>query len=138
MIEDPDIRKAFDKFATPVRARLLTLRSRILEVASETPGVGRLQEALKWGQPAYVTAESGSGTTIRLGCDRKEPGIAKLYVPCQTSLIEQFRGQYGELLCFSGNRAVVPGAMKPDEQDALRHCIALALTYHATRKRRTR
>ena len=135
MTEHPDIREAFDKFDAPVRTRLLTLRSMIFAVAAETPCVGRLQETLKWGQPAYVTAETGSGTTMRLGCDRKESGIAKLYVPCQTSLIEQFRAHYGALLCFSGNRAVVPGTMKPDEQDALRHCIALALTYHATRRR---
>jgi hypothetical protein len=33
----------------------------IFDVARQTKGVGKLQETLKWGEPAYVTAESGSG-----------------------------------------------------------------------------
>jgi hypothetical protein len=32
-----------------------------------TPGVGALHETLKWGQPAYLTPETRSGTTLRLG-----------------------------------------------------------------------
>jgi hypothetical protein len=40
IIVDPKVQKAFDIFSPPVRKKLMTLRSLIIEVASETEGVG--------------------------------------------------------------------------------------------------
>jgi hypothetical protein len=49
---------------------LLALRRVIFATAAATPGVGVLTETLKWGEPAHVTAETASGSTIRLGWSR--------------------------------------------------------------------
>jgi len=38
----------------------------IFDVAKKTPGVGKLEEDLRWGQPSYLTLETGSGSTIRI------------------------------------------------------------------------
>lgn len=54
-------------------------------------GVGRLQETLKWGEPAYVTAESGSGSTIRINRHRKQDGQYAIYFHCRTNLVDTFR-----------------------------------------------
>ena len=52
---------------SPVRARLLDIRALIYSVATKTGGVGPLTETLKWGEPAYLTEASKSGTTISSG-----------------------------------------------------------------------
>ena len=103
------------------------LRSLILETAAGTPGVGPLEETLKWGQISYLTTQSGSGTTIRLDMDRPS-GQAALYVNCKTDLVSRFRTRYPESFAYQGDRAVI----LPREPDvaALQHIIALALTYH--------
>jgi len=67
-----------------VRQRLLALRWLILDTAAATAGVGRIEEALKWGQPSYLTTNPKSGSTIRI--DQVPPGGYALYVHCQTNL----------------------------------------------------
>jgi hypothetical protein len=54
----------FKAYPPAVRTRLLALRELVFDVAATTPEVGRLTETLKWGQPSYLTAESGSGTLV--------------------------------------------------------------------------
>jgi hypothetical protein len=34
---------------------MLALRASVLKTAVQTPGVGDIEESLKWGEPAYVT-----------------------------------------------------------------------------------
>ena len=62
-----DVAAAFATFPAAVRGRLLDVRRVIFATAEELEGVGPLTEALKWGEPAYLTAASKSGSTIRLG-----------------------------------------------------------------------
>ena len=88
-LEDPNVERAFADFTTDVRPGLLELRELIFDVAARTDGVGRIQETLKWGQPAYLTPETKSGTTIRLGC-LKAGGFA-IYVHCQTSVVSEIQ-----------------------------------------------
>lgn len=135
-VGDPAVRAVIDATPQPARDRLLALRALILETAAATPGVGRIEETLKWGQPSYLTPETKSGTTIRIDAVRDEPGRVALYVHCQTSLIDRFRELYPDDLSFEGNRAVLLGADAPLPEAPLRHCIGLALTYHAQKKRR--
>jgi hypothetical protein len=59
-IADSTVEAVFDAYPRPVRAKLLALRRLILDTAKRTEGVGRLQETLKWGQPSYLTSETGS------------------------------------------------------------------------------
>ena len=97
-----------------------------------TPGVGRIEETLKWGQPSYLTPETGSGTTVRI--DAHSGGGVAMFVHCQTDLVATFRRHYPGL-DYEGARAIVMRDGPVDEA-ALRHCIGLALTYHP-RKRPT-
>ena len=63
----------------------------ILTTAATTQGVGELQETLKWGEPAYVTAETGSGSTIRIDWKKSEPDQYAMYFNCNTNLVATFR-----------------------------------------------
>ena len=114
-----------------MRAALLRLRTLIQETAAATEGVGPLEEALKWGQVSYLTAQSGSGTTVRIDRDKKT-GRPAIYVNCQTDLLTRYRALYPDAFGYDGDRGVVL-APHADEA-ALRHVIALALTYHARKK----
>jgi hypothetical protein len=106
----------------------------IFEVAAATPGVGKLEETLKWGQPSYLTTSSKSGTTIRLDRLSGAADQYALFVPCQTDLVQQFKEIYPNSLRFQGTRAVVMNTEDAAPVEALRHCIALALTYKVRKK----
>ena len=95
----------------PARAGLRALRQMILDTAGSTEGVGAIQEALKWGQPSYLTPETGSGSTIRI--DRVKPADDQvaIFFHCQTDLVATFRELYPEL-SYSGNRAILLDARK--------------------------
>src|SRR5580698_10679593 len=56
----------FKAYPQPAKAKLLALRRLILATAKVTPGVGRIEEALKWGQLSYLTTETKSGSTVRI------------------------------------------------------------------------
>ncbi|MGJ4949308.1 DUF1801 domain-containing protein [Bradyrhizobium sp. HKCCYLS20291] len=124
----------FATYPQPLRRRLEALRRLILDTARTTTGVGALEETLKWGQPSYLTTESGSGSTIRIDRIKSEPDRYALYVHCKTDLVATFRELYPELT-YGGRRSIVLDASTDPPEQALRHCIALALTYHrAARK----
>ena len=67
--------KLFAKYPRDIAEKLLELRALILKVAAETKGVGELEEALKWGQPSYLTRQTGSGSTIRIDQVKGRPGM---------------------------------------------------------------
>jgi hypothetical protein len=124
----------FNAYPKPVKAKLLALRKLIFDTAKATKGVGALEEALKWGQPSYLTPESKSGSTIRIDQVKAAPGQYAVYFHCQTDLVETFRERYPEL-SFSGNRAVLLDAKEKFPEAELRHCVALALTYHLRKRK---
>lgn len=128
--QPPAVAEKFASYTPDVRAQMQTLRRLVLETAAATPGVGRIEETLKWGQPSYLPSESGSGTTVRIDAHR-DGGVA-LYVSCKTDLVETYRRHYPQLQ-YEGVRAIV---LKdgPQDEEALRHCIGLALTYHTRKK----
>lgn len=129
--QPPAVAARFAAYPPAVRTRLEDLRKLVLEVAAATPGVGRIEETLKWGQPSYLTPETGSGTTVRI--DAYPGGGTAIFVNCQTDLIETYKSHYPSL-GYEGVRAIVlPDGPLP--ADALRHCIGLALTYHARKKK---
>jgi hypothetical protein len=127
------VTKLFEAYPKNVRAKLLALRKLIFETAAKTKGVGELEETLKWRQPSYLTTQSKSGTTIRIDHVPSVPGRYALYVNCQTNLIATFRDLYPRELTYEGNRGVIFHVDDKIPEKPLRHCIALALTYHARR-----
>jgi uncharacterized protein DUF1801 len=124
----------FDSCPKPVKTRLLALRRLILDTAKSTKGVGRIEEALKWGQPSYLTPETGSGSTIRIDRVKAADNQVAVFFHCQTDLVDTFRELYPKL-SYSGNRAILLDADKKLPEAELRHCVALALTYHLRKKK---
>lgn len=132
---NPDVARVLRSYPPTIRARLLDLRALILETAAATEGVGPLTETLKWGEPAYLTEATGSGTTIRIAWKASAPTCYALCVHCQTTLIGQFRTLFADALRFDGNRAVVFEESEALPEGPVSMCIAMALTYHLDRKR---
>jgi hypothetical protein len=124
---------AFDACSKPVKTKLLALRRLILDTAKTTKGVGRIEEALKWGQPSYLTPETGSGSTIRIDRVKSADNQVAMFFHCQTDLVDTFRELYPRL-SYSGNRAILLDAGKKLPEAELRHCVALALTYHLRKR----
>lgn len=134
----PDVAAVFKSYPDDVRPRLLALRCLIFDTAARTESVGPLTETLKWGQPAYLTAATKSGSTVRIGWSPTVPDGYGLYVHCQTSLIETFRSWFSDDLTFQGNRGVLFKVSDPVPDRVLAICIATALTYHRTKRQKVR
>lgn len=129
-IPHAEVAQAFAAYPTPMRRKLLALRRLILDTAAATPGVGEIEETLKWGEPAYLTSASKSGSTIRLGPVKSSPSQYALYFNCKTMLVDTFRTLFPVELRYEGNRAIVLEAADVLPRDALVFCIQAALTYH--------
>jgi hypothetical protein len=134
---NPAVEAVFGAYPRSVKAKLLALRRLIFDTAKATKGVGALEEALKWGQPSYLTPETKSGSTIRIDQVKPEAGQVAVYFHCQTNLVETFRELYPEL-SFAGNRSILLNARDKLPAAALRHCVALALTYHLNKPKTRR
>ncbi len=131
---DSAIDAVFNACPGPVKTRLLALRRLILDTAKTTKGVGAIEEALKWGQPSYLTPETGSGSTIRIDRVKSADNQVAVFFHCQTDLVATFRELYPEL-SYSGNRAILLDATRKLPEAELRHCVALALTYHLRKRK---
>ena len=129
-IDDAAVAAAFDARPPTVRRALLSLRDLILDVAEATPDIGTVMETLKWGQPAYRPARPRVGTTVRIDGIKGRDDAIGMYFHCQTMLVPTFRELYPELGEFQGNRAIVFPLGRELPEDAIRHCVAQALTYH--------
>ncbi len=120
----------FDGLPKALAKQLVTLRTLILETAAENSVIGPLEETLKWGEPAYLTSATKSGTTIRINRHKKSDNEYAIYVHCQTDLVERYKQLYGDILKFEGSRAIVFDVDQDIPTEAVKHCVAMALTYH--------
>lgn len=134
---DEKVAAVFKAYPPALRTKLKALRELIFDVAANTSGVGPLSETLRWGQPSYLTASTGSGSTVRLDRLKKEDGYA-LYFHCQSGLVGQFRELYGDTFRYEGKRALLFGQGDRVPVTALRHCVGLALTHHLRKKSKGR
>ena len=125
-----DVVRAFDAFPAPVRRRLLQVRGLIFETAVRTDGVGPLAEALKRGEPAYLTEATGSGTTIRLGRLGSSDESCAVLFNCRTTLVETFRAQFSGVFGYEKNRAILIRTSGALPRAPLAMCLGMALTYH--------
>ena len=132
--ENSAVAKVFESYPPHMRRNLMALRKLILETAASIEGVGKIEETLKWGEPAYVTSQSKSGSTVRIDWKKSAPSQYAMYFHCQTNLVETFRTLFPNDFKFEGNRAIVfqEGDIVPT--DSLAYCIAAALTYHRSKK----
>jgi len=128
-----DVAQAFAAFPAPVARRLLQVRALIFETAFKL-GVGPLTETLKWGEPAYLTGATGSGSTIRLGWLRSAEQPCAVLFNCNTTLVETFREQFPDAFAYSKNRAICLDPAGTLPKAPLASCLRLALTYHQRRR----
>ncbi|PSO21318.1 DUF1801 domain-containing protein [Bradyrhizobium sp. MOS003] len=128
-----EVSRAFGALPVPIGKRLLQVRALIFATAAAHDEVGRLTETLKWGEPAYLTDETGSGSTIRLGRVKGSAHAAILF-NCQTTLIDSFRERFPDRFEYRQTRAVLlPVAGRLPKRE-LSVCLSLALTYHLGRR----
>lgn len=124
------LEKKFASYPKRIRPRMEFLRSLILNVASNAEGVGALEETLKWGEPAYLTSNTKSGSTIRIDWKPKQPELYALYVNCKTNLIDSYRSLFPGIFTYKGNRALIFNINDELPEAELRLCISMALRYH--------
>jgi hypothetical protein len=128
-----EVSRVFDAFPAPIGKRLLQVRELIFVTAAAHDDVGKLTETLKWGEPAYLTDETGSGSTIRLG-RLKDSDHAAILFNCKTTLVDTFRERFPDQFEYRQTRAVLlPVAGKLPKRE-LSVCLSLALTYHLDRR----
>jgi hypothetical protein len=123
----------FSAFPETVRPRLLAARAAVFAAAAGDAGIGALTETLKWGEPAYLTGATRSGSTLRLGVARGS-GDPAMFVNCRTTLVDEVRDRCGDAFRYDGTRGILLPA--EPEAEAVRHAAWLALTYHLRRRAR--
>lgn len=135
-IANPAVAKVFDAYPANIRRKMRALRELILQTAAATEGVGELEETLKWGEPAYLSSKTGSGSTVRIDWKKARPAEYAMYFNCQTTLVETFKTIFPKEFRYEGNRAIVFSQDEPIAKGALAFCVAAALTYHRAGKSR--
>ena len=130
----PEVEWVFNSYPANIQKKLRQIRRLVFQTAAAIDGVGLITETLKWGEPAYLTEKSKSGSTIRVGWKKSSPSQFAIYFNCQTSLIDTCRTLFPELT-FEGNRAIVFDVSSPLPVDEVARCLELALTYHLTKKK---
>jgi hypothetical protein len=128
-----EVNRAFGALPAPIGKRLLQVRALVFATAAKHDEVGQLTETLKWGEPAYLTDESGSGSTIRLG-RLKDSEHAAILFNCKTTLIDTFRERFPDEFEYRQTRALLLPVGGKLPQQELSVCLSLALTYHLDRR----
>lgn len=134
-IENPEVVAVFEAYPKNINTKLMFLRQLIFDVASKTDGVGELEETLKWGQPSYLTTQSGSGSLVRIDQIKSQEEKYALYFHCQTTLFDTFKEMYRDKFEFEGNRGIIFSEKNKIPVGELSHCISMALTYHLNKRR---
>jgi hypothetical protein len=136
--KNTEVEQVFARYPSTMRTHLLALRDLIFEVAASIDDVGEIEETLKWGEPAYVTSASKSGSTVRIDWKKSAPRQYCMYFHCQTNLVETFRTSFPHDFRFEGSRAIVFLDSEQVPEDALAVCIAASLTYRRDKARAAR
>jgi hypothetical protein len=124
-----EVAAKFASYPTDVRRKMLALRELVFRTAATMPEVDRIDETLKWGEPAYVTS-GRSGSTVRMDWKVRTPTEYALYFNCNTTLVQTFRTLFPKELHFGGNRAIILEPGQPAPRDVLAFCLGMAFRYH--------
>lgn len=129
-----EVAAAFAGYPPRLRRALLGLRALILDTAVQTAGVGKLEETLKWNEPAFVTSQTKSGSTIRINAKRGSKTKYAIYFNCNTTLVDSFRTLFPRTFSYRGNREIELDVDDDIPEKELRTCVSMALTYHLKKK----
>ncbi len=125
--QSPDVKAKFDEYPVKMRTKLLSIRELIFSVATQTEGVGEIEETLKWGEPSYLCK---TGSTVRIHWQQSDSEYYRVFFHCQTTLISTFRELYPHSFDYEGNRAIRLELKQEPDLGKLEHCIELSLRYH--------
>ncbi|WP_085307866.1 DUF1801 domain-containing protein [Planktotalea arctica] len=126
------VQAVFASYPPLAQARLHALRRVVFEEAARLD-VGALEETLKWGEPAYLTASSKAGSTIRMAWKEKHPNSCSLFFNCQSDLVLRMSEAFPSEFQYTGNRAVTMPLHGDLPDFAARAIVSMALTYHRDR-----
>ena len=116
------------------KSKLEQLRELVHQTANEIEEIKEIEESLKWGQPSFVATPKGLGSSVRI--DKRDDGVS-VYFICNTGLVDQFREIYPDTFNYVGNREIHFAVDDNLPEDELSHCIAMALTYHSNKKKKS-
>lgn len=111
-----------------LQQRLSAVRALIIDIGKSTETIGTLDESLKWGQISFATSKPKSGTPIRIDGDA-DAKTYSLYVPCSTSLIEDFRTVHPNMFDYHGNREIRLNLNHPLPKQELILFLTASMTY---------
>ena len=127
---NPDVNSVIKTYPSYAREIFFQLRELLYQTATSNHKVGSLEETLKWNEPAYLTTQSKSGSTIRIAWNKKYPETLGIYLNCKTSLVENVRTMFPDDFKFEGNRGLILLHNKALPVASIRYCFEMALTYH--------
>jgi len=122
------VARAFAAFPDEAQKTAFALRDLIFDVAGQTPQAGPIEETLRWGQPAYLTPQTKSGSTLRIGL--MKTGEVAIFAHCATTIISTYAATFPDMDRIEGNRAVVFPRVDDIVPERLRLLIRHGLTYH--------
>ena len=134
---NPEVAAVFDSYPEKIKSKLLFLRKLIYETAASIEMVGEIEEALKWGEPSYLTPKSKSGSTIRIAWKESKKEQYSLFFKCTANLVPAFKEKFPHKFKFGGKRSIDFNLNDNVPVEELRQCIVLALTYHRNKKLET-
>lgn len=121
-----DIEAIVQDYPPEIQSRFQEFQTMVLELANRTEDINKLEESLKWGEPAF---KSNIGSPFRFGWSTKRPDQFGIYFICTTTLVETFRQLYPDFFTFDGNRGLIFSPGKEFPKEPLIHCLELALRY---------
>ena len=123
------VQDIFESYPAPIKKKMMAIRGLIFKSANTLSDVGMIEEAIKWGEPAYLTKPK-TGSTIRIDWKAKSSDYCCIYFNCKTTIVDTIKEIYGNTFKYEGNRCVLVDATSALPSRELLDCFAIALTYH--------
>lgn len=130
----PEVAAIFNSYPKSMKSKLLFLRHLIYDTAASIEGIGEIEETLKWGEPSYLTPKSKLGSTIRIAWKESKNEQYSMFFKCTANLLPAFKERFPQTFNYGGNRSIDFNLNDDVPAEALKQCIALALTYHQNKK----
>ena len=120
-------------WSEPAQQALWRCRTLFHLIADEN-GLGDLDEALKWGQPAWRPKRPRTGSTLRMGWSEVTPDQLALYVDCKTDLAQRMYSLYPDLPRNDGRRALAISLAQAFPEQAMAHLAEMTFSYHLKKR----
>ncbi len=129
----PDILARIENWPANAQKHFARTRCIVHDIA-ETADIGALDEALKWGQPAWRPKRPRVGSTLRVDWSPTTPDRLLAFVDCKTDLAQQMDTRFPGQFHNDGRRALGFALNTPLDEDAVWQLAHLTLTYHRAKR----